>query len=94
MIYGDNYDLEPDSPTFKGRTADEVMTEEQVIKEIMQLRLEIKKKCQEIDELAGRINALIYLRREVVKVPKRIQKAMAEEMEAEQIREAMEDGNI
>jgi len=60
MVYGDNYDLEPDSPTFKGRTADEVMAE--VVKEIMQLRLEIKKKCQEIDELAGRINALIYLK--------------------------------
>lgn len=24
-IVGDNYDLEPDSPTFKGKTADEVM---------------------------------------------------------------------
>jgi|GEM_PF-4331046 len=68
-IYGDNYDLEPDSPTFKGKTADEVMAKEQskrvpyekLAEEITQLRLEIKKKCQEIDELADRINALIYL---------------------------------
>jgi len=33
-IVGDNYDLEPDSPTFKGKTADEVMREtgDQIVK--------------------------------------------------------------
>lgn len=32
------------------------------IEEIMRIRMEIKKKLEEIDELVGKINAIIYLR--------------------------------
>ena len=32
------------------------------IEEIMRIRMEIKKKLEEIDELVGKINAIIWLR--------------------------------
>lgn len=32
VIYGDNYDLEPDSPTFKGQTADQVFAKSEAEK--------------------------------------------------------------
>ena len=44
------------------------------IEEIMRIRMEIKKKLEEIDELVGKINAIIYLRGKEEKLRERDKK--------------------